>query len=139
MSGFGLARVFGTQEEQEEQQTASVSLLLETEAARDALIEWARRHLPAGECLVEAKDLAGQRRAFTTTPDAADAELVATTIPRLLRGRLLATSTFYRVRADQLAAVEKHYENGRYSHQYNVTLKPLVRGSATQDITMIPA
>lgn len=137
MSGTGLAGVLEAQTESNAQ--PNVSLLLETEGGRAALIEWARLHLPLGECLVEAKDLAGQRRAFTTMPSAADAELVATTVPRLLRGRLLATSTFYRVRSDQLHATEKHYENGRYSHSYQVTLKPVVRGSAGGDLPMIPA
>lgn len=141
MSGFGIPRLFGKNNATppDDPPTVRVSLLLETEGARDALLRWAEANLPEGECLIECKELAGRRRAYVTKPEHADAEPVARTVPRLIRGRLLSASTFYRVPVDKVDAVELHYEEARYSHSYETRLKPLVRGRAARDLPMIPA
>lgn len=144
MSGFGLPSLFGkkiapSDDSDATEPTVPVTVVLETEEARDALFAWAEAHLPEGECLVEAKELAGRRRAFVTKPVNDDAELVARTVPKLLRGRLLSTVSYYRTRTDELDGCELHYEEGRYSHRYDVRLKPVVRGRAARDIPMIPA
>lgn len=142
MSGFGLARMFGGTGDTHAPApgpSVDVTVLLPDDAARDAFLAYATRHLPEGECIVEAKGLAGRRRSFTTKPSDPDAELVACAAPRLLRGRLLATSEYYRVRADRLDAQECHLEEGVPSHTYAVRLKPVVRGTASPDLPMIPA
>lgn len=109
---------------------ADLVLLLENDDGRAAFLDFVRRALPEGECLVEVKDLHASRRFFTTRPRAASAKLVARCIPRLLRGSLLSVVSYYRMPKDVLDAVETHHENGRFTHSYEVRLAPVVEGRA---------
>lgn len=106
-------------------------LLLTQPCGREAFLRMAAERIPAGECLVEIKDLASRRRSFDTRPLDPRARLVAETPPTQLRGSLVSRVRYYRVPADSLRAVETHRENGAYSHQYEVRLKPVLRGCAT--------
>lgn len=98
-------------------------LVLENEAGRASFLAWAEKHLPEGEAIVEVRGLVGRRRAFRTIPTDARAELVATERPLVMRGGLTALVSYYRVPVDALEAEERHYEDGKFSHKYDVLLK----------------
>lgn len=98
-------------------------LVLESEAGRASFLAWAEKHLPEGEAIVEIRALVGRRRAFRTIPKDVRAELVATQRPLVMRGGLTALVSYYRVPVDALDAEERHYEDGQFSHRYDVLLK----------------
>lgn len=98
-------------------------LVLENETGRASFLSWAEKHLPEGEAIVEVRALVGRRRAFRTIPVATEAELVATQRPLVMRGGLTALVSYYRVPVDALEAEERHYEDGKFSHKYDVLLK----------------
>lgn len=98
-------------------------LLIENETGRASFLAWAEKHLPEGEAIVEARALVGRRRAFRTLPVDPRAELVARETPTLMRGGLTALVCYYRVPLDGLDAEERHYEDGTFSHKYDVLLK----------------
>lgn len=100
-----------------------VLLLIESEAGRAAFLSWAEKHLPEGEAIVEVRGLVGRRRAFRTIPTDERAELVAREAPTVMRGGLTALVSYYRVPVDGLDAEERHYEDGKFSHKYDVLLK----------------
>jgi hypothetical protein len=118
---------------------ARVTVHVEDDKGRDALLAWAARHLPAGECLVELKDLASRRRSFETRPLDPRAELVAESVPKLVRGSLLVRTRWYRVPTDALAAEEAHAEDGVVTHSYDIKLTPVVTGVAARGRATVPA
>lgn len=103
--------------------TVSATLVIESEAGRLALLARAEKSLRAGEVLVQVKDLVGRRRSFETRPASPQAELVATEPARVLRGGLTQLVSYWRVPANQLDAVESHFEEGAFSHSYDVKLR----------------
>lgn len=115
-----------------------VTLVLENERGRVGLFAQAERALGENEVLVQVKDLLGTRRSFRTVPLDPRARLVARELPVVLRGGLTAVASYYRVPADGLAAREEHYEGGEFSHAYDVTLRIVSRGRATEK-TPVPA
>lgn len=139
MRGFRLPFLSGPEAERVEVTAPSVTFLVGSDDEREALLAWARRHLPAGDCLVEAKSLVGARRAFVTTPLDARAELVAESVPKLVRGSLLVRSRWYRVPADALLAEEAHYERGEPSHRYEIRLRPVATGEKPAPGAKVPA
>ena len=98
-------------------------LVIESQAGRDSFLAWAEKHLPEGEALVEVRGLVGRRRAFRTVPKDKRAELVAMEAPMVMRGSLTALVHYYRVPVDGLDGEERHYEDGEFSHKYEVPLK----------------
>lgn len=98
-------------------------LVIESQAGRDAFLSWAEKHLPEGEAIVELRGLVGRRRAFRTVPKDPRAELVAIEAPLVMRGSLTALVHYYRVPIDGLDGEERHYEDGEFSHKYEVPLK----------------
>lgn len=139
MTGFRLRSLLNVRAStiEEPQPTASqpsALLVLESEEGRLAFLERARRDLAAGECIVEIKDVASSRRSFETRPSDPRARLVAKAVPRLVRGRLLVEASYYVVPADALDARETHFENGEYSHHYDILLKPIVGGEFNPDV-----
>ncbi|HUR68221.1 MAG TPA: hypothetical protein VM370_03175 [Candidatus Thermoplasmatota archaeon] len=106
------------------------TLLITNDQGRANLLARAERSLPAGEVIVQVKDLVGRRRACRTTPSSPRAELVANEPALVLRGGLTVLVSYYRVPADELGAVETHHEEGRLSHTYDVTLRIACRGNA---------
>lgn len=116
-----------------------VTLLIETPEGREALLARAADALPAGEVLVQVKDLVGERRSFRTVPDSERAVLVAREAPVILRGGLTSLVSYYRVPADDARAREEHFENGEFSHAYDVDLSVVSRGRASATPRSIPA
>ena len=106
------------------------TLLIVSDKGRAHLLARAERCLPAGDVVVQVKDLVGRRRAFRTTPTSTRAELVASEPPLLLRGGLTSLVSYYRVPANELGAIERHYENDALSHSYDITLRVCCRGTA---------
>ena len=104
------------------------TLLITNDRGRVHLLARAERSLPAGEVIVQVKDLVGRRRAFRTIPTSKDAELVAQEPPLVLRGGLTSLVSYYRVPANELTATEEHYENGVLSHTYHIELRVACRG-----------
>lgn len=104
------------------------TLLITNDRGRVNLLARAERSLPKGDVIVQVKDLVGLRRAFRTTPTSPMAELVAQEPPLVLRGGLTSLVSYYRVPADELTAIEEHFENGALSHSYDVTLRVACRG-----------
>ena len=98
-------------------------LVIESQAGRAAFLAWAEKHLPEGQAIVEVRGLVGRRRAFRTVPKDPRAELVAMEAPLVMRGSLTALVHYYRVPTDGLDAEERHYEDGEFSHKYEVPLK----------------
>lgn len=107
----------------------SATLLIESEQGRVALLSRAEKTLASGEVLVQIKDLVGRRRAFETRPSHPKAELVAREPARILRGGLTQLVSYWRVPSDGLDAVESHFENGEFSHSYEVKLRVAARPS----------
>lgn len=116
-----------------------LSLVIESDRGRAALFAQAERALPAGEVLVQARDLIGEHRSFTTLPLDPRATLVAKESPVVLRGGLTSIVRYYRVPADSMRAREEHYEDGRFSHAYEVTMRVVGRGRATPKPRALPA
>lgn len=116
-----------------------VTLVVQGDRARAALIERAESSLPKDEVLVQVKDLVGQRRSFQTMPIDARARLVAREPPVVLRGGLTSLVAYYRVPADALQAREEHFENGKFSHAYDVTLRVVGRGRAQTPAALVNA
>lgn len=116
-----------------------VLLVVTGDDAKTQLLEWAAQRLPEGECLVEAPALAGEKRAFTTTPLHPSAQAVAATPPTLVRGRLLERKVYYRVPADERDAHEHHYENGKLVESRKIHLQPLAQGQAPRRTPTKPA
>lgn len=108
----------------------TATLLVETEQGRVALLARAERSLRPGEVLVQTKDLVGRRRAFETRPASPHAELVATEPARVLRGGLTQLVSYWRVPADELDATERHFEDGAFSHAYDVELRVAAKPAA---------
>lgn len=98
-------------------------LVIESPEGREAFLAWAEKHLPEGQAIVEVRGLIGRRRAFRTVPADPRAELVAMETPMVMRGSLTALVHYYRVPVDGLDAEERHYEDGAFSHKYEVPLK----------------
>lgn len=98
-------------------------VLIENAAGREAFLKWVEKSLPEGEAVVEVRGLIGRRRAFRTVPLHPKAELVATERPLVMRGGLTALVSYYRVPVDGLDAEERHYEEGKLSHTYQVPAK----------------
>lgn len=107
----------------------SATLLIESEEGRLALLTRAEKSLRPGEVLVQVKDLVGRRRAFETRPSHPQAELVAREPARILRGGLTQLVSYWRVPEDGLDAVESHFENGEFSHSYDVKLRVAARAA----------
>lgn len=105
-----------------------LTLLIESDAGRVGLFARAEKCLPDGEVLVQVRDLVGERRSFRTVPLHADARLVAREPPVVLRGGLTSLVSYYRVPLERLQAREEHFEGGRFSHAYDVTLRIVGRG-----------
>lgn len=110
----------------------AATLVVCNDKGRVNLLARAEKHLPEGEVIVQVKDLVGRRRAFRTVPTSPRAELVAQEPPLLLRGGLTSLVSYYRVPADELGAVERHFESGEFSHEYNVKLRIACRGRNTR-------
>lgn len=106
------------------------TLLIVNDKGRVNLLARAERSLPAGDVIVQVKDLVGRRRAFRTRPVSPRAELVASEPPLLLRGGLTSLVSYYRVPADELDAIEDHFENDDLSHSYSIKLRVACRGRA---------
>lgn len=98
-------------------------LTIENAAGRDAFLSWAEKHLSEGEAIAEVRGLVGRRRAFRTVPTDKRAELVAVEAPMVMRGSLTALVHYYRVPVDGLDGEERHFEDGAFSHKYDVPLK----------------
>jgi hypothetical protein len=98
-------------------------LVIENQSGREAFLAWAEKHLPEGHAVVEVRGLVGRRRAFRTVPADSRAELIAMEVPLDMRGSLTALVHYYRVPVDGLDAEERHYEDGAFSHKYEVPLK----------------
>jgi hypothetical protein len=98
-------------------------LVIENASGRESFLSWAEKHLPEGDAIVEVRGLVGRRRAFRTVPTDPRAELVAMEAPLVMRGSLTALVHYYRVPVDGLDAEERHYEDGEFSHKYEVPLK----------------
>lgn len=105
------------------------TLLITNDKGRVNLLARAERFLPAGEVIVQVKDIVGRRRSFRTVPKSARAQLVASEPALVLRGGLTSLVSYYRVPADELEAVEEHAENGTVTHTYDVKLRVACRGS----------
>lgn len=99
------------------------TLLVCNDQGRLNLLARAERSMPKDEVIVHVRDLVGRRRSFRTTPVSPRAELVATEPPAVLRGGLTALVSYYRLPANELGAVEHHYEDGVLSHRYDVKLR----------------
>lgn len=108
------------------------TLLITNDKGRVNLLARAERSLPAGWVLVQVKDLVGRRRAFRTSPTSEQAELVASEPPFVLRGGLTSLVSYYRVPADELGAIEEHFEDGALSHSYEITLRVACRGRSSR-------
>lgn len=105
------------------------TLLITNDTGRVNLLARAERCLPAGEVIVQVKDLIGRRRSFRTLPKSPRAELVAQEPALVLRGGLTSLVSYYRVPADELDAVEEHSEDGVRTHSYDIKLRIACRGS----------
>ena len=105
------------------------TLLITSDVGRVNLLARAERSLPAGDVIVQVKDLVGRRRAFRTVPKSPRAELIASEPALVLRGGLTSLVSYYRVPASELDAVEEHSENGVVTHTYDVKLRVACRGS----------
>src|SRR5438094_7130476 len=99
-----------------------VSLMIENDAGREALLRLAEAGLKQGECLVKIVDVVGLRRSVRTVPKDPRAELVAREVPLVLRGGLTSLVSYYRVPLDGLDATETHSVEGEVSHTYDVLL-----------------
>lgn len=110
------------------------TLLVCNDQGRANLLARAERSLPAGDVIVQVKDLVGRRRSCTTTPSSSRAELVAREMPLVLRGGLTVLVSYYRVPAGELGAVEAHQEGGQPSHEYQVKLRVACRGRSPQRV-----
>lgn len=106
----------------------TATLLITNDKGRVHLLARAEKNLPTGEVVVQVKDLVGRRRSFRTVPASPRAELVATEPPLVLRGGLTSLVSYYRVPADELAGIEEHFEDGVFSHRYEVQLRVACRG-----------
>lgn len=110
----------------------SETLLICSDQGRANLLARAERSLPVGEVIVQVKDLIGRRRAFRTLPVSPRAELVASEPALVLRGGLTLLISYYRVPADELAAVESHAECDVHTHDYQVQLRVACHGQAVK-------
>lgn len=110
------------------------TLIVCNDQGRVNLLARAERTLPAGEVIVQVKDLVGRRRSFRTTPTSPRAELIATEPPLVLRGGLTSLVSYYRVPANELGAIERHYEEGAFSHSYDVKLRVACQGRAQRRV-----
>jgi hypothetical protein len=106
------------------------TIVIENERARLGFYSMAERALPAGRVVVQVKGLHGRRRAFTTIPLAADAELVAIEAPLVMRGGLTQVVAYYSVLERDLDATEVHAEDGEETHRYAVKLRVACRRGA---------
>ena len=114
-----------------------VSLVIENDAGREALLRLAEAGLREGECLVKIVDVVGVRRAVRTTPSSPGAELVAREVPQVLRGGLTSLVSYYRVPTSSLDATETHSVDGDVSHTYEVLLN--VARVGVKSASVLPA
>ena len=105
------------------------TLLITNDKGRVHLLARAERSLPAGEVIVQVKDIVGRRRSFRTVPRSPRAHLVAFEPALVLRGGITSLVSYYRVPADELDAREEHAEDGKVTHAYEVELRVACRGS----------
>lgn len=106
-------------------------LLVCSNVGRLHFLARASRSLPAGEVLVQVRDLVGRRRAMRTHPDSRGAVLVATEPPLILRGGLTALVSYYRVPMRELEATETHSEHGVETHRRHARLRIVSVARAT--------
>lgn len=108
----------------------AATVLVCNNAGRLHFLARASRSLPAGEVLVQIRDLVGHKRTFRTRPLSTRAVLVASEAPLVLRGSLTALISYYRVPAAELGAVEIHTERGRPARSESARLRVVCRGRA---------
>lgn len=108
--------------------TEEATILICNDKGRVGLLARAQASLPYGWALAQVRDLVGRRRSFRTVPRSPRAELVAREAPAVLRGGLTALVSYYRVPADELDAIEEHYEEDLWTHTYEVKLRIACRG-----------